>query len=162
MWGYAQKVRRSVASALGAIGSAAESVSAKTAFTLPAPPFELLMVPSASGNWTVMVGMGGEYKPDFEGHGEACSTRCRVFPSFATAPWNSFPARATVRASCSSTSVIFALAPSESSRPHAETMPTVLTACNLSTRSTRSGFSMARRSRLSRKEQPRPWRIQER
>jgi outer membrane protein len=25
------------------------------------------MVPSVSGNWTVMVGLGGEYKPDFEG-----------------------------------------------------------------------------------------------
>jgi outer membrane protein len=52
--------------ALGAIGAASESACAQTAFTLPAPPFELPMVPSASGNWTVMVGLGGEYKPDFE------------------------------------------------------------------------------------------------
>src|ERR1700730_9875161 len=36
-------------------------------FTLPAPPFELPVLPPVSGNWTVMVGVGGEYKPDFEG-----------------------------------------------------------------------------------------------
>ncbi len=39
----------------------------RQAFTLPAPPFEMPMLPSVSGNWTVMVGAGGEYKPDFEG-----------------------------------------------------------------------------------------------
>src|SRR5260221_4819855 len=35
--------------------------------TLPAPPFELPVLPPVSGTWTVMVGVGGEYKPDFEG-----------------------------------------------------------------------------------------------
>src|SRR4030081_2737426 len=36
-------------------------------FPLPAPPFEWPVLPPVSGNWTVMVGVGGEYKPDFEG-----------------------------------------------------------------------------------------------
>jgi outer membrane protein len=40
---------------------------AQPAFTLPAPPFELPVVPPASGTWNVMVGVGGEYAPEFEG-----------------------------------------------------------------------------------------------
>ncbi|OSJ21678.1 hypothetical protein BSZ19_50255 [Bradyrhizobium japonicum] len=44
-----------------------QSASAQTAFTLPAPPFDVPMLPSPSGNWTVMVGIGGEYTPDFVG-----------------------------------------------------------------------------------------------
>ncbi|MCA1393495.1 MipA/OmpV family protein [Bradyrhizobium sp. IC3123] len=62
-------VRRTTAclAALGAIMATAPSVSAQTAFTLPAPPLELPMLPSPSGNWTVMVGIGGEYKPEFVG-----------------------------------------------------------------------------------------------
>jgi outer membrane protein len=35
--------------------------------TLPAPPFELPVLPPVSGTWTVMVGVGGDYTPDFEG-----------------------------------------------------------------------------------------------
>src|SRR3979409_1835229 len=35
--------------------------------TLPAPPFELPVLPPVSGTWTVMVGIGGAYNPDFEG-----------------------------------------------------------------------------------------------
>jgi outer membrane protein len=35
--------------------------------TLPAPPFTLPFLPPISGDWTVSVGAGGEYKPDFEG-----------------------------------------------------------------------------------------------
>jgi outer membrane protein len=53
--------------AFGAVAAFPDLASAQTAFTLPAPPFELPLVPSVSGNWTVMVGTGGEYKPDFEG-----------------------------------------------------------------------------------------------
>jgi MipA family protein len=53
--------------AFGAVAAFPHLASAQTAFTLPAPPFELPLVPSVSGNWTVMVGAGGEYKPDFEG-----------------------------------------------------------------------------------------------
>jgi outer membrane protein len=41
--------------------------TAQPAFTLPAPPFELPVVPPASGTWNVMVGVGGEYAPKFEG-----------------------------------------------------------------------------------------------
>jgi outer membrane protein len=53
--------------ALGAIAAVSDSASAQTAFTLPAPPFELPVLPSVSGTWTVMVGVGGAYTPDFEG-----------------------------------------------------------------------------------------------
>jgi outer membrane protein len=53
--------------AAGAIAAFPDAVTAQTAVTLPAPPFELPLVPPVSGNWTVMVGVGGEYKPDFEG-----------------------------------------------------------------------------------------------
>ena len=64
--------------ALGAIG-AVDSASAQTAFTLPAPPFQLPMVPSASGTWTVMVGIGGEYKPDFEGANRSMLSPVPIF-----------------------------------------------------------------------------------
>jgi MipA family protein len=53
--------------AFGAIAAFPDLASAQTAFTLPAPPFELPIGPSVSGDWTVMIGAGGEYKPDFEG-----------------------------------------------------------------------------------------------
>src|SRR6202043_1980427 len=53
--------------ALGTIGAGLDSASAQPAFTLPAPPFELPMVPSVSGTWTVMVGAEGASTPDFEG-----------------------------------------------------------------------------------------------
>jgi MipA family protein len=64
---------------LGAIGAASTSASAQTAFTLPAPPFELPMVPSVSGNWTVIVGVGGEYKPDFEGSSRSMFSPVPIF-----------------------------------------------------------------------------------
>jgi outer membrane protein len=41
--------------------------SAQTAFTLPAPPFELPVLPPVSGGWTVMIGAEGRYRPVFEG-----------------------------------------------------------------------------------------------
>src|SRR5260370_18484510 len=41
--------------------------TAEPLVTLPAPPFELPVVPPVSGTWTVMVGVGGAYNPDFEG-----------------------------------------------------------------------------------------------
>src|SRR5258708_11370514 len=46
---------------------APSAATADTLITLPAPPFELPGLPPVSGSWTVMVGVGGEYKPDFEG-----------------------------------------------------------------------------------------------
>src|SRR4029079_11997394 len=66
---HTANARRTTAclAALSAIIASAQSVTAQTAFTLPAPPFELPMLPSPSGNWTVMVGIGGEYTPDFVG-----------------------------------------------------------------------------------------------
>lgn len=53
--------------ALGAILVLCHSASAEPLFTLPPPPFELPGLPPPSGVWTVTVGMGGEYRPDFEG-----------------------------------------------------------------------------------------------
>ncbi len=44
-----------------------QSALADPLFTLPAPPLELPVLPPASGTWTVMVGAGGAYAPDFEG-----------------------------------------------------------------------------------------------
>jgi MipA family protein len=55
------------AAALGATLACCGRASAQTAFTLPAPPFELPMLPPVSGNWTVMIGAEGQYTPDFEG-----------------------------------------------------------------------------------------------
>ena len=63
----------------GTIGAVSDSASAQTAFTLPAPPFELPMVPSVSGTWTVVVGVGGEYKPDFEGANRAMLSPVPIF-----------------------------------------------------------------------------------
>ena len=37
------------------------------------------MVPSVSGNWTVMVGVGGEYKPDFEGANRSMFSPVPIF-----------------------------------------------------------------------------------
>jgi len=65
--------------ALAAIAAVSDSASAQTAFTLPAPPFELPMVPSVSGNWTVMVGVGGEYKPDFVGANRSMLSPVPIF-----------------------------------------------------------------------------------
>jgi outer membrane protein len=53
--------------AFGAVAAFPDLASAQTAFILPAPPFELPLLPSVSGTWTVSVGAGAEYKPDFEG-----------------------------------------------------------------------------------------------
>jgi MipA family protein len=47
--------------------------------TLPAPPFELPMLPPVSGTWTVMLGVGGEYKPDFEGANRAMLSPVPIF-----------------------------------------------------------------------------------
>ena len=62
--------RKLLTASLGALGitvAALDHASAQTAFTLPAPPFELPVLPSPSGNWTATVGIGGEYRPDFQG-----------------------------------------------------------------------------------------------
>jgi outer membrane protein len=50
-----------------AVISAPIAASAQPAFTLPPPPSTLPLLPSLSGDWTVMLGIGGQMQPDFEG-----------------------------------------------------------------------------------------------
>jgi outer membrane scaffolding protein for murein synthesis (MipA/OmpV family) len=61
------RLATTVLAALGVVVTIPQPASAQTAVTLPTPPFELPMLPSPSGNWTVMVGIGGQYMPDFVG-----------------------------------------------------------------------------------------------
>src|SRR3977135_1507007 len=63
----------------GTIAAFPDPASAQTAFTLPAPPFELPLLPSVSGNWTVMVGVGGDYKPDFVGANRSMLSPVPIF-----------------------------------------------------------------------------------
>lgn len=56
-----------------------DAACAQTAFTLPAPPFEVPFLPSISGDWTLMIGAGGEYKPDFEGSKHALFSPVPIF-----------------------------------------------------------------------------------
>ena len=53
--------------------------SAQTALTLPAPPFELPLLPPVSGNWTVMIGAEGQYTPDFEGANHSLFSPVPIF-----------------------------------------------------------------------------------
>jgi outer membrane protein len=52
---------------LDGLDAGAAVAAAQPVVTLPAPPFELPIGPPVSGNWTVMVGVGGGYTADFEG-----------------------------------------------------------------------------------------------
>jgi len=65
--GSRRNVLAALSCLLGTVTALTHSASAQTAFTLPAPPFELPFLPPISGNWTVMAGVGGEYGPNFEG-----------------------------------------------------------------------------------------------
>jgi MipA family protein len=56
-----------------------DRASAQTAFTLPAPPFELPLLPPVSGNWTVMIGAEGQYTPDFEGANHSLLSPVPIF-----------------------------------------------------------------------------------
>ncbi len=56
-----------------------DRASAQTAFTLPAPPFELPLLPPVSGNWTVMIGAEGRYKPAFEGANHSLFSPIPIF-----------------------------------------------------------------------------------
>lgn len=58
---------RSALAVLGIMVSLPMAASAQTAFTLPAPPFDLPFLPTLSGTWTATIGAEGAYKPDFEG-----------------------------------------------------------------------------------------------
>src|SRR6266478_1063955 len=53
--------------------------TAEPLVTLPAPAFELPALPPVSGTWTVMVGVGGEYKPDFEGANRSMLSPVPIF-----------------------------------------------------------------------------------
>ena len=65
--GMQQQLLAASLAALGTIVAISQPARAQTAFTLPAPPFELPVLPSVSGNWTASIGIGGEYRPDFQG-----------------------------------------------------------------------------------------------
>lgn len=55
------------------------AATADPLITLPAPPFELPVLPPVSGTWTVMVGVGGEYKPDFGGANRSMLSPVPIF-----------------------------------------------------------------------------------
>jgi outer membrane protein len=65
--------------ALGVTVSLPDVASAQTVFTLPAPPFQAPFLPSVSGDWTLTIGAGGEYKPDFEGSKHALFSPVPIF-----------------------------------------------------------------------------------
>lgn len=77
--GFQRRFLAAAIAIIGTIGAPAGRASAQPAFTLPAPPFELPMVPSVSGTWTVMIGVGGEYRPDFEGANRAMFSPVPIF-----------------------------------------------------------------------------------
>jgi len=78
---FINKRRRDVlGAAFTALMLAPPSVAAaEPLVTLPAPPFELPVLPPVSGTWTVMVGVGGEYKPDFEGANRSMLSPVPIF-----------------------------------------------------------------------------------
>jgi outer membrane protein len=77
---FIKKRRRDVLGAAFAALMLAPSVAAaEPLVTLPAPPFELPVLPPVSGTWTVMVGVGGEYKPDFEGANRSMLSPVPIF-----------------------------------------------------------------------------------
>lgn len=65
--------------ALSATVAVFDRASAQTAFTLPAPPFELPLLPPVSGNWTVMIGAEGRYRPDFVGANHSLFSPVPIF-----------------------------------------------------------------------------------
>jgi len=65
--------------ALSVTAAVFDRASAQTAFTLPAPPFELPLLPPASGNWTVMIGAEGRYRPDFAGANHSLFSPVPIF-----------------------------------------------------------------------------------
>jgi len=65
--------------ALSATAAVFDRASAQTAFTLPAPPFELPLLPPVSGNWTVVIGAEGQYRPDFAGANHSLFSPVPIF-----------------------------------------------------------------------------------
>jgi MipA family protein len=65
--------------AFGATAVVVDRASAQTAFTLPAPPYELPLLPPVSGSWTVMIGAEGQYTPDFAGAAHSLLSPVPIF-----------------------------------------------------------------------------------
>jgi MipA family protein len=68
-----------VLAGLGMIWLPRAAVAQDPVFTLPAPPFTLPFLPSLSGDWTVKVGVGGEYRPNFEGANRSMLSPVPIF-----------------------------------------------------------------------------------
>lgn len=77
---FIKKRRRDVlGAAFTALMLAPSVAAAEPLVTLPAPPFELPVLPPVSGTWTVMVGVGGAYTPDFEGANRSMLSPVPIF-----------------------------------------------------------------------------------
>ncbi len=77
-------VRRSnriaaVLAGLGVIWLPCAATAQEPVVTLPAPPFTLPFLPPISGDWTVKVGVGGEYRPNFEGANRSMLSPVPIF-----------------------------------------------------------------------------------
>lgn len=68
-----------VIATFGSVTAFPDQAAAQTAFTLPAPPVELPFLPSASGNWTLMIGTRVEYKPAFDGAKDSTFSPLPIF-----------------------------------------------------------------------------------
>jgi outer membrane protein len=65
--------------AFSATATVFDRAIAQTAFTLPAPPYEVPLLPPVSGSWTVMIGAEGQYTPDFEGANHSLFSPVPIF-----------------------------------------------------------------------------------
>jgi MipA family protein len=68
-----------VLAGLGTIWLPRAAMAQDPVVTLPAPPFTLPFVPPLSGDWTVKVGAGGEYRPNFEGANRSMLSPVPIF-----------------------------------------------------------------------------------
>ena len=68
-----------VLAGLGMIGLPRAAMAQDPVITLPAPPFTLPFLPPLSGDWTVKVGVGGEYRPNFEGANRSMLSPVPIF-----------------------------------------------------------------------------------
>ena len=65
--------------AMSRAAMAQEAVVTQPVVTLPAPPFTLPFLPLLTGDWTVKVGAGGEYRPAFEGANRSMLSPIPIF-----------------------------------------------------------------------------------
>jgi len=68
-----------VLAGLGMIWLPRAAMAQDPVITLPAPPLTLPFLPSLSGDWTVKVGVGGEYRPNFEGANRSMLSPIPIF-----------------------------------------------------------------------------------